>query len=151
MKSTAQAATASSAVTSTASWTSATVRSASRVTDFIALTKPRLNVLVLFTTMASFYLASPEGVAVSTLVHTLVGTALVAGGAAAFNQVWERDTDGLMARTRQRPVPSGRLAVAESAWFAAVLATAGIAELAWFVNLLSAGVAMLTLATYVLA
>ena len=151
MKSTAQAAAASSPVPSATSWTSATARPASRITDFISLTKPRLNLLVLVTTLVGLYLASPEGVAATTLVHTLVGTALVAGGAAAFNQAWERDTDGLMGRTRQRPVPSGRLGVTESAWFAAVLATAGIAELAWFVNLLSAGVAMLTLATYVFA
>ncbi|HEY5619054.1 MAG TPA: heme o synthase [Vicinamibacterales bacterium] len=149
MKSTAQATAASSPVTSAGSWASATHRSTFRTTDYIALTKPRLNLLVLMTTLAGLYLASPDGVALSVLVHTLVGTTLVAGGAAAFNQVWERETDALMGRTRNRPVPSGRLGVTEGVRFATALSVAGIAELASFVNLLSAGVAALTLVTYV--
>ena len=140
---------ASSSVSAAGPWAPGVARSTTRTLDFIALTKPRLNLLVLVTTLAGLYLASPEGVPVPILVHTLLGTALVAGGAAAFNQVWERETDALMGRTRNRPVPGGRLGATEGAWFAAVLATTGIAELAWFVNLLSAGVAALTLATYV--
>ena len=152
MKSTAHAATASSSpVPSVGSWASTATRLALRATDFVSLTKPRLNVLVLMTTLAGLYLASPEGVELATLVHTLIGTALVAGGAAAFNQVWERDTDALMGRTRGRPVANGRLGSAEAAWFAALLATAGVVELASFVNVLSAGIATLTLGTYVLA
>lgn len=152
MKSTAHAATASSSpVPSAGSWASTATRLALRATDFVSLTKPRLNVLVLMTTLAGLYLASPEGVELAILVHTLIGTALVAGGAAAFNQVWERDTDALMGRTRGRPVANGRLGSAEAAWFAALLATAGVVELASFVNLLSAGIATLTLGTYVLA
>ena len=151
MKSTAHAAAASSPVASAESWASNGTRFAWRAADFISLTKPRLNLLVLVTTLAGLYLASPEGVALATLVHTLVGTALVAGGAAAFNQVWERKTDALMARTRGRPIASGRLGATEGAWFAALLATSGFIELASFVNLLSAAIAALTLGTYVLA
>jgi heme o synthase len=75
-----------------------------RPADFLTLTKPRLNLLVLFTTLAGLYLASPAGVPLPLLVHTLLGTALVAGGASALNQVWERETDGLMHRTRKRPL-----------------------------------------------
>ena len=149
MKSSAHAATATSPVSPAQPWVSTTARSSARALDFIALTKPRLNVLVLVTTAAGLYLASPEGVALPILVHTLFGTALVAGGAAAFNQVWERETDALMGRTRGRPVPSGRVGAAEGASFAAALAIAGFVDLALFVNLLSAAVAMLTLATYV--
>ena len=149
MKSSAHAATATSPVSPAQPWVSTTTRSTARALDFIALTKPRLNVLVLVTTAAGLYLASPEGVALPILVHTLMGTALVAGGAAAFNQVWERETDALMGRTRERPVPSGRVGAAEGAWFAAALAIAGFVDLALFVNPLSAAVAMLTLATYV--
>lgn len=107
--------------------------------------------LVLVTALAGMYLASPEGVAFPVLLHALVGTALVAGGAAAFNQAWERHTDALMGRTRQRPIPAGRLASTESLWFASGLSVVGLLELAIFVNLLSAGVAALTLGTYVLA
>ncbi|MGH9257157.1 MAG: heme o synthase [Vicinamibacterales bacterium] len=155
MKSAAHAATATPTPTSTpavrimAGRLADRAGSRRRAADFLALTKPRLNLLVLMTTLAGLYLASPEGVALSILVHTLAGTALVAGGAAAFNQVWERKTDALMRRTRGRPVSSGRLGAAEAAWFATALSVAGIADLALFVNLLSAGVAALTLVTYV--
>src|SRR5690554_2237324 len=64
--------------------------------DYLALAKPRLNLLVLVTTWAGLYLGSPNGVAPALLLHTLAGTALVAGGAAALNQAWERRTDALM-------------------------------------------------------
>ena len=117
--------------------------------DFWALTKPRLNMLVLFTTWGGIYLAKPEGVPLPTLLHTLMGTALVAGGAAALNQVWERDTDKKMRRTRLRPLPDGRLAVGESTWFGLLMSAAGLTQLALGVNLASAGVAALTLLSYV--
>ncbi len=128
----------------------AIVRATSVPADFWALTKPRLNFLVLITTLGGLYLASPEGVPLPVLVHALLGTALVAGGAAALNQVWERDIDALMRRTRLRPLPAGRLGVTESRVFGITLSAVGVAELAWQVNLLSAGVAALTLISYVL-
>src|SRR5215468_9059213 len=130
--------------------TSADVKPVHRAADFLTLTKPRLNFLVLITTLGGMYLASPEGVALSTLVHALVGTALVAGGAAALNQVWERETDGLMRRTRTRPIPGGRLRVIDGAWFGLLLSCVGLIELAWQVNVISAAVAAITLASYVL-
>lgn len=136
-------------ISSSGTW--AEVRPASRVADFVALTKPRLNLLVLVTSLAGLYLAAPDGVATPILVHTLVGTALVAGGAAALNQVWERETDTLMARTRTRPVPGGRLRPSEALWFALVLSTVGLVQLAAGVNVLCAAVAALTLITYVFA
>jgi protoheme IX farnesyltransferase len=83
------------------------------------------------------------------LLHTILGTALVAGGAAAFNQAWERDTDALMKRTQSRPIPGGRLGTTEGLVFASALSIAGIVDLAIGVNLLCAGVAALTLLTYV--
>jgi heme o synthase len=126
------------------------VASHSRPADFLALTKPRLNLLVLFTTLGGLYLGAPEGVAPALLLHTLAGTALVAGGAAALNQVWERDTDGLMRRTRLRPVPDGRLQASESAGFGVLLAAAGLMQLSTGVNIASALVAAATLASYVL-
>lgn len=132
-------------------WETAAAPPVSRAADFVALTKPRLNLLVLVSALAGLYLAAPEGLPAAIVVHTLVGTALVAGGAAALNQVWERDTDALMARTRARPVPSGRLRVGESLRFALILSAAGLVELAVAVNVLSAAVAALTLATYVFA
>lgn len=122
----------------------------SAAADYVTLTKPRLNLLVLITTLGGLYLASPQGVPLQVLVHALVGTALVAGGAAALNQAWEKHTDALMRRTRTRPVPSGRLSVTEGGWFGLVLSLVGLVELAWLVNLLSAAVAALTLVSYVL-
>ena len=126
------------------------VKSANRSSDFLALTKPRLNLLVLITTLGGLYLAAPYGVSMWLLVHTVIGTALVAGGAAALNQVWERRTDGLMRRTRRRPLPAGRVDVHEGAWFGVALSIVGVADLALKVNLLSALVASATLVSYVL-
>ena len=137
-------------VSPAAGWDSTSVRPTSRVADFIALTKPRLNLLVLVTTLAGLYLAEPEGVALPVLLHTMLGTALVAGGAAAFNQAWEQHTDSLMTRTRARPVPAGRLRAAQAIWFALAMSGAGLADLALGVALLPAAVAALTLITYVL-
>ena len=121
-----------------------------RLADFVTLTKPRLNLLVLVTTLAGLYLASPSGVEALLLVHTLVGTALVAGGAAALNQVWERQTDARMRRTAGRPLPGGRLGAAEGTWFGILISALGLAELAFAVNVTAAAVAAATLISYVL-
>ena len=122
----------------------------SRAADFVTLTKPRLNLLVLVTTLGGLYLASPDGVPTSLLVHTLLGTALVAGGAAALNQVWERETDRLMRRTSGRPVPQGRLGINEGTWFGVLLSSAGLIELTFGANSTAAAVALATAASYVL-
>jgi len=123
--------------------------SAARTADWVTLTKPRLNLLVLITTLAGLYLAEPAGVSASLLVHTLVGSALVAGGAAALNQVLERTTDARMRRTRNRPLAAGRLGALEGAALGALLSLAGLAELAVFTNLTAAAVAAVTLVSYV--
>jgi protoheme IX farnesyltransferase len=121
-----------------------------RLADFVMLTKPRLNLLVLITTLAGLYLASPAGVEPALLLHTLIGTALVAGGAAALNQVWERRTDALMRRTSMRPLPGGRLGVADGTWFGVLLSVVGLSQLALGVNAAAATVAAATLISYVL-
>jgi hypothetical protein len=84
------------------------------------------------------------------LIHTLIGSALVAGGAAALNQVLERGTDSLMRRTRWRPVPAGRISATEATVLGGALATLGLVELAAFTNVTAAAVAAVTLASYVL-
>ena len=149
MKPAAHAAAATS-VPLTTEWDADAVRSAHRPADYVTLAKPRLNLLVLVTTAAGLYLASPDGVALPLLLHTLAGTALVAGGAAALNQVWERDTDALMRRTLTRPIASGRLRASDGLWFGIGLSAAGLIELAVEVNAISAGMAALTLGSYVL-
>ena len=121
-----------------------------RALDFLAPTKPRLNLLVLVTTLAGLYLASPSGVALALAAHTLIGTALVAGGAAALNQVWERETDRKMRRTSGRPLPRGRLGVVEGNWFGIALSVVGITDLAIWATPAAAIVAAATLISYVL-
>ena len=121
-----------------------------RLLDFWSLTKPRLNLLVLLTTLGGIYIAAPNGVAAALVLHTMVGTVLVAGGAAALNQVWERRTDRLMRRTSQRPVASGRVQAAEAAWLGILLGGAGLTELVVAVNITAAWVAAVTLISYVL-
>lgn len=123
-------------------------RASGAIVDFVALTKPRLNLLVVATSAAGFYLGSPDGPAVVPLAQAVAGTALVAGGAAVLNQVYERDTDALMSRTRMRPLPDGRVAPHEARLFGSVLAGAGLAVLAITANLLAAGLALATLVTY---
>ena len=127
----------------------ADTKRAQRTADFVTLTKPRLNFLVLITTLGGMYLAAPDGMPLPLLFHAFVGTALVAGGAAALNQVWERETDGLMRRTRRRPIPGGRLRAADGAWFGTLLSAAGLIELTWKVNPLASIVAAATLVSYV--
>jgi len=83
------------------------------------------------------------------LAHTLIGTALVAAGTNAWNQVRERDVDALMTRTRRRPLPSGRLTPRAAAWFASAIAVGGVAYLLATVNPLTAGLAALTFVSYV--
>jgi len=121
-----------------------------RFGDYVTLTKPRLNFLVLLTVAAAYSLGAPASATLIDLVHTLAGTFLVAGGAAALNQVWERSTDRLMRRTAARPMADMRMSVAEGAGFGMLLTVAGAAELAYFVNPLSAAVALITTASYVL-
>lgn len=119
-----------------------------RASDFIALAKPRLNFLVVVSAVAGYVMAGGDTSNAVRLMLTIVGTGLVAGGASAFNQVIEREPDGLMRRTRMRPVPDGRLQPGESLVFAAATSLAGLAILGAGVNLLSAAVALATLLTY---
>jgi protoheme IX farnesyltransferase len=122
----------------------------SRAADFVTLTKPRLNSLVLVTTATAYYLGGGERLSWWHLFHTMTGTALVAGGASALNQFLERHTDRLMRRTELRPLPDSRLHPQDALWFGVLLSSLGVAELSWFVNPLTAAIAALTLGSYVL-
>jgi len=118
------------------------------VADYVALTKPRLNLLVVATSAAGYYLGSPAGPAALPMAQAVGGTALVAAGAAVLNQVFERETDALMPRTRERPVPGGRVEPHDAITFGAVLATSGVALLALAANFLAAALAVATLGIY---
>jgi protoheme IX farnesyltransferase len=121
----------------------------SRLGDYVALAKPRLNALVVASTGVGYYLGVSRMDPV-TLVHTLAGTALVAAGASALNQVFERRTDGLMRRTCLRPLPGHRLSPQEAMGFGCIASTMGATELALGANPVAALVAVLTLVFYAL-
>lgn len=119
--------------------------------DFVTLTKPRVNLLVLVTTIIGFHLGNGAGRAdYALLFNTVVGTFLVASGAAAFNQVLERDVDAKMRRTMSRPLPDGRLTAREALWFAAALSATGVLQIGLGGNWLAAGIAAATLGSYAL-
>lgn len=119
-----------------------------RVKDFLELTKPRITLLVLITTLTGFYLGSIQSLNIFLLLNVLIGTALTAAGASALNMVLERDTDSLMRRTQNRPLPSGRLYPGEAALFGSLISSIGILYLAIGVNLLTALLAAVTLSGY---
>jgi protoheme IX farnesyltransferase len=123
---------------------------ASRFSDYFALTKPRLNFLVVATSAAGYYLGSSGAVEPASMAAAVGGTALVAGGAAVLNQVYERDTDALMRRTRRRPLPDGRVAPGEAGVFGMLLSVAGLALLAARANVLAAVLAFATLIVYLI-
>jgi protoheme IX farnesyltransferase len=121
-----------------------------RLADYVELTKPRIAVLVLFTVAAGAVLAGGGAVDPLVLLHTLLGTALVAAGASALNQWLERHSDGLMKRTANRPLPAGRLQPLEAAAFGAGLGLAGLVYLAVLLpQPWAALVAAVTFASYV--
>jgi protoheme IX farnesyltransferase len=120
-----------------------------RAADYLAITKPRLNFLVVATAAAGYYLGAGASSSWAEAIAAIGGTALVAGGASAMNQIAERHTDRLMERTRLRPMPDGRLSVREASTFAATLSLTGLAVLALGANVLAMIVALTTLVTYV--
>jgi len=118
--------------------------------DYVALTKPRLNMLVVATSAAGFYLGAPTPVNPVTFAATVLGTTLVAGGAAALNQVYERRTDALMERTRLRPLPDGRITPPEASVFGLLLSAAGLLLLTLYSTWLASLLAFATLVIYLL-
>jgi len=122
----------------------------SKLQDFYTLTKPEVNLLILMTTSAGYYLASRGPFRIGGLVNTLIGTLLVASGTATLNQWMERVWDGQMRRTVSRPLPSGMLSGREAFWFGIVLSAAGGFYLAFTVNPLAALLAVSTLVSYLL-
>src|SRR5258705_8359065 len=106
-----------------------------QVADYVELTKPRIVVLELVTVVVAAHLASPWGIQPFVLLHTVLGAALVAASAGAFNQWWEQSTDGRMVRTANRPLPSGRLSTSQVVVFGTITLVAGTAELVLGVSL----------------
>jgi len=127
----------------------AVTKSPTRLTDFYELTKPRMNFLVVITTMVGFCLASRDGIQWLRLLNTIIGTFLTASSASVLNQLIERRFDALMPRTRNRPLPCNRIAPTEALIFGIASGIIGVTYLAIFVNPLTAILGAFTLLSYI--
>lgn len=120
------------------------------VQTFMILTKARLASLVVATAMVGFVVARPGSIDPWGLLWITVGTTLSALGANAFNQCMERHRDAKMLRTRQRPLPAGQLGLGQALAISSLLSLSGMTLLAWRLNLLTAGLALLVHVLYLL-
>ena len=127
------------------------VRAYAMVSDYWALTKPEVNFLIAMATFTGFYLGhatEPQVFPFWLLIHTLLGTLLVASGTGTLNQYIERSFDAQMRRTARRPLPVGRLNAPGALWFGVALSAVGIIYLAIAVNVLASLLAIVTLLPY---
>jgi len=121
------------------------------LSSYWELTKPEVNFLIAMTTVAAFCLGSPGSLVQFPwllLLHTLLGTVLVASGAGALNQLIERRFDAQMRRTARRPIAAGRIQPNHALVFGALLALTGVLYLALAVRLAASLLALLTLTAY---
>ena len=118
--------------------------------SYLELTKPRITFFILMSTAIGFFCATHLAGAWTwiSLLHTLIGTGLMASGTAALNQWYERDADAKMERTHARPIPSGRIAAPRAAVFGVLLSVAGFAELWWGATPLAGMLGLFTLVSY---
>jgi heme o synthase len=116
--------------------------------DYLELSKSRIVMMVLMTTAGGYVIGAHPFDAI-VLLHTLIGTALVAAGTNALNQYVERDLDAMMRRTRRRPLPAGRISPRAALIFAAAISVAGTLYLGLLVNWLTAFLGAFTLASYI--
>ena len=116
--------------------------------DYIELTKPRITWLILMSTAVGYFFGHSGAWEIWSVLHTLLGTALIASGTAALNQWYEHEADFKMRRTAGRPIPSGRLTPGRALQFGILLSALGFAELSWGVNWLSAFLGLITLLSY---
>jgi heme o synthase len=119
-----------------------------RALDYLALTKARVVAMVLITASVGFYLASPGPLHWLLLCHTLIGVALAAGGTLALNQYLERDFDARMLRTKERPLPEGRIQPGEALGFGVAITASGLIYLALLVSPLSGLVTAVSVGSY---
>ena len=119
-----------------------------KASDFLELTRPGLTSLIVFTTLAGFYLGCGDTIPFSLLLHTLIGTTLMAGSASAFNMYMEREVDALMQRTSGRPLAAGRLRPVHALLFALITSLGGFWYLYIRVNPLTSLLAAMILFSY---
>ena len=118
--------------------------------DYVELTKPRITLLILICTAVGYWFGCGASFHWTILAHALLGTALLASGTSALNQWYEVDSDAKMRRTRQRPLPAGRIKRRNGLAFGLVLSVAGFADLWYGTNALAAGLGLFTLLSYLL-
>lgn len=118
-----------------------------RVADLIALTKPKVQILLLLTTVTAMYAAGSPSIWL--VLATVVGGSLASGGASAFNHWYDRDIDAVMERTKDRPIPSGRMEPHVALWVALWLTIASFVLLAWAANITAALLALAGFVWYV--
>ena len=116
--------------------------------DYLALTKPRITWLILMSTGVGYFFGARGGWHFLTLLHTIIGTGLIASGTAALNQWFERAADAKMKRTQMRPLPSGRLSAKNALTFAILISVVGFIELFLAVNALTGWLGLFTLLSY---
>ena len=119
-----------------------------RLAAYIELTKPRITFLIVLTAAAGFCLGSRGSVDYVLFAHAMLGIALLSSGIGTLNQFMERDLDGLMRRTADRPLPSGRLFPFEALWFGALLTATAELYLLVFVNVLTATLGLTVIGGY---
>ncbi|MBS1829568.1 MAG: protoheme IX farnesyltransferase [Acidobacteria bacterium] len=118
--------------------------------DYIALTKPRVTWLILMSTAIGYWFGTSHGVEWLVLLHAIIGTGLLASGTFTLNQWYERDADSRMNRTKQRPLPTGRITPVAAIVFGMILSVVGFVELYYGANPLTAWLGLFTEASYLL-
>ena len=126
----------------------APINAKARVAAYFELTKPRITFLIMLTSAAGFALASRGPVDYVLFAHALIGIGLLSSGIGTLNQFIERDLDGLMRRTSDRPLPSGRLLPIEALWFGVLLTAGAEVYLAALVNTLTSVLGLFVIAGY---
>jgi protoheme IX farnesyltransferase len=121
------------------------------VNDYVELTKPRITWLILMSTAVGYFFGHQGNWAFWPIIHTLIGTGLIASGTAALNQWYEREADEKMRRTHDRPIPSGRVHPVYAFWFGVTLEIVGSLELWLGVNLLTSLLGVATIVMYLFA
>jgi len=121
----------------------------STLSAYFELTKPRITLLVVLTALVGYFMGSGPVFSLVHLIHTLLGTAMVAGGASVLNQVVEREPDARMVRTQRRAIPCGRISPEQGLLFGSLLGLGGILDIAIFINAATALLAAATFALYV--
>jgi protoheme IX farnesyltransferase len=119
-----------------------------KLSAYLDLTKPRITLLVVLSALAGFALGSPAAIDWVAFFHTAFGIALLSSGIGTLNQYLERRLDGLMERTKNRPLPTGKLPASHALWFGLTVSIIAELQLVLFVNKLAAVCGLIAMTSY---